>query len=71
MKLCKDSSNNITHILDPPYDYYFSFCGLSGRFKINNKLVHKCFNGTPDQVNCGTCKVMAHNYILRKLKGET
>jgi len=80
MKLCKNSSNNTTHILNPKYyNFEASFCGLIGAwpYRENGKELlkksksFKFFNGTPDQVNCSTCKVMAHNYILRKLKGET
>jgi len=84
MKLCRDKLSNVIHIIDPIYiikwkpyryitlnNYKYSFCGLVGQWpNMKNIMPHKFFNGTSDQVNCGTCKVMAHNYILRKFKGE-
>ena len=73
MKLCRNTISNIIHILDPTYQYGdYSFCGLVSRwsedyYRINN---YKFFNGSTNEVNCGTCKVMAQNHIIRKLKGE-
>lgn len=68
MKLVKNNYTCITHAINPNTE--FSFCGLVGKWS-NRTYSYKFFDGTSDQVNCGTCKVMAHNYVLRKLKGET
>ena len=64
MKLCKHGTRlpNIIHIVDPT-NLLSSFCGLIG-------WRSEFFNVTSDQVNCGTCKVMAQNHIIWKLKGE-
>jgi len=51
------------------FGYHYSFCSLVG-IKWSSTDNYKFFNGSADQVNCGTCKVMAHNYIIRKLKQE-
>ena len=73
MKLGKDISSNITHILDPVFinTYNYSFCGLVGQWRgIKWTGRYEFFDGEIESVNCGTCKVMANNHILRKLKGD-
>ncbi len=75
MRLCKETSYNVTHIIDPVYYEYlgltYSFCGIVGQWPSREKIdCYEFFDGTSDQVNCGTCKIMANKYVLRKLKGE-
>ena len=73
MKLCKDTSSNITHTIDPKHNIHgheYSFCGLVGRWPNMVWDCYKFFDGSSELVNCGTCKNMANNYIINKLKGN-